>query len=406
MLVYIGIDWSKEKHDVAVLSEQGVLLEKFRIAHTTPGFERIETIRHKLDVPPSGCLIGMETAHNLLIDFLWDRGYEQIFVLPPTITKAERTTQHLSGAYNDASDAYLIATLLRSKRAAFYPWYPASSLIRQMRSLVSLGIYFHQQINRTSNRLGSILQRYYPAALQVFSRLDTFISLAFIQAFPTPQAATQVSLAEFTDFARQHHYTRLKNLPGCYARLQQPQPQALEAVVAAYAREAVILARMLEQLKRQRLELIQELNRLFEAHPDHGLFASLPGTGDWLAPALLAKMGEDRRRFPQVEYLQGVAGTCPVTKESGKHRQVTFRHACDHELRQIVQQWARATVLQGGWSAVYFQEVLGRCGEENQAYRCLGNRWLKILWRMWQDHKEYDDAYHLKQIALRKQPRP
>jgi hypothetical protein len=27
-----------------------------------------------------------------------------------------------------------------------------------------------------------------------------------------------------------------------------------------------------------------------------------------------------------------------------------------------------------------------------------------VLWRLWQDQKPYDEAYHLKQRALRSQP--
>ncbi len=28
------------------------------------------------------------------------------------------------------------------------------------------------------------------------------------------------------------------------------------------------------------------------------------------------------------------------------------------------------------------------------ALRCLGQRWLKILWKMWQEHQPYDEARH------------
>ena len=28
------------------------------------------------------------------------------------------------------------------------------------------------------------------------------------------------------------------------------------------------------------------------------------------------------------------------------------------------------------------------------ALRCLGQRWLKILWKMWQTRKPYDEALH------------
>ncbi|MBV7339969.1 hypothetical protein KFU94_69525 [Chloroflexi bacterium TSY] len=40
--------------------------------------------------------------------------------------------------------------------------------------------------------------------------------------------------------------------------------------------------------------------------------------------------------------LQSLAGTCPVTKQSGKVRTVHFRRACDHDFRYFTQQFAAA----------------------------------------------------------------
>lgn len=65
-------------------------------------------------------------------------------------------------------------------------------------------------------------------------------------------------------------------------------------------------------------------------NPDHEIYDSLPQAGALLAPALLAKLGDDRARYPNPAILQAVAGTCPVTKRSGKHAHVYFRTACDH----------------------------------------------------------------------------
>lgn len=59
-----------------------------------------------------------------------------------------------------------------------------------------------------------------------------------------------------------------------------------------------------------------------------------------LAPALLAKFGDDRARFPTPASVQALAGTCPVTDQSGKRKVIKFRRACDREFRWIVQQRA------------------------------------------------------------------
>jgi hypothetical protein len=49
--------------------------------------------------------------------------------------------------------------------------------------------------------------------------------------------------------------------------------------------------------------------------------------------------------------------------------------------------------------------VRPHCQTENDAIRRLANRWLEIVWKLWQDRKPYDEAYHLKQHTLRCKPK-
>ena len=39
---------------------------------------------------PADCLIGLETAHNLFIDYLWSQAYSQVYVLPPNQVKSNQ----------------------------------------------------------------------------------------------------------------------------------------------------------------------------------------------------------------------------------------------------------------------------------------------------------------------------
>jgi len=190
-----------------------------------------------------------------------------------------------------------------------------------------------------------------------------------------------------------------------FARLQQPQPKASQAIVMAYAPEAALLSQQLLTLTQAKTAQLKELGGLFDQHPDADLFRSFPGTGDFLAPALLAKCGDDRERFPSPTGWQCLAGTCPITDESGHRRCVKFRTACDHEFRAITQQWAICSLSQSVWAATYWQQVHPNCDSASHAYRCLANRWLAIAWRCWQDRKPYDETYHLQQRAQRQQPR-
>ncbi len=404
MTVYLGIDWSEKKHDLCFMNGGGEVLMSLQVPHSVAGFVQLDQARQELGVSVQECVIGLETAHNLLVDYLWDRGYEQIYVLPPNAVQSAQGRYRQSGAKDDRWDARLIADLLRTDQPRYTLWHPDSPLTRQIRSVVKLLYNLHKETIRNSNRLRAILLRYYPLANELFAKLDGPVTLAFIASYPTPQAAAQLTFEEFRTFLRQHHHTQPKRWAGYYAQLQQPYPPADPGMVAAYAPQAVSYARILETLVRERTFWMRQLARLYAQHPDRPLFASLPAAGALLEPALLAKLGDDRQHFPTSGVLQAVAGTCPVTRRSGKRHIVYFRWACDHEFRTIVQQWAKHTLEESPWAVAYYRIALAHSRNENDAIRRLANRWLEILWRLWQDRQPYDPAYHLRRHALRSQP--
>lgn len=405
MQVYIGIDWSEKKHDVVYQDETGRQLLRLTIPHSLEGFLELDRARQQWQVRPEGVVVGMETAHNLLIDFLWEHGYTQIYVLPPSQVNSSQGRMRQSRARDDPRDAELIAEIVRTDRHRLYPWHPGSLLLQQMRAKLRLVAFLTKEVVRYNNRLRSVLLRYHPGAVNVFSSLDTQIALAFIQAFPTPQAAQQLTYPAFCEFAHQHGYPQPKKLPACYARLQKPQPPPTMATLAAYQQEAVLLAGMLSRLLQAKSRELRTLDKLYQQHPDHSIFDTLPQAGVLISSGLLVKLGEDRQRFPHVALVQALAGTCPITRQSGRTRRVSFRRACDQEFRYIVQEWARLTVNASPWASDYYQRIRPHCRSENHAYRCLANRWLAIVWKLWHDHLTYDETYHLRRRAARQLPR-
>ncbi len=402
MEVYFGIDWGHAQHEACFINSQGQVLSRVRVEHTAGGLAELDRAREQLGVSRAECWVGLETAHTLVIDFLWDQGYEQVFVIPPGAIKGARRRYRQTNAHTDESDAWLIADVVRTDPQTLYPWRPDSLIVRQLRAKVSLLHFLTKEIRRLSNRLSAVLARYYPAALQVFRDPASRIALLFLQAFPTPEAAATLTRQAFGAFARAHRYRQSDRvLSAAYARLCTAYPVASSSTVAAYHQEAVWLAQHLLATLECKKQETAHLHDLFLQHPDHELFASLPGTGDFLAPALLAKFGDDRQRFPQPDSLQALAGTCPVTEQSGKGRRVSFRQACDHEFRQIAQQWAKSSISQSSWAATYWYNVRPHSRTSSHAYRCLANRWLAIAWKCWQSHQPYDEALHLQNRARR-----
>jgi len=403
-MYFIGLDWSEKEHMVCIINQDGRHLALFSIPHSPEGFARLEEEVRRLGATPEQCLVAVETAHNLIIDFLWSRNFT-VYVIPPKAVTRYRDRHRQSRSRSDKGDAVTLAHILHTDRQVHRPWQPDSLLTRRLRSQVRLIYTLHQTEQRYIGQLRALLLRYYPQALTVFSDLALPITLSFVVTYPDPQAAQALGKEPFYAFLKEHRHPRPAMWTQLYAGLQRPAWEPDPALTQIYSQRTQQMARLTLEVVQARRDAIQELKALFEQHPDREIFASLPGAGELLAPSLLAKFGDRRERYPDPAIVQALAGTCPVTDQSGKKRRILFRRACDKEFRRIMQQFSKASVAESVWAAAYWQEVRPHCDSDAHAYRCLANRWVPIIWRMWRDHKPYDEAYHLRRRAQRRRPR-
>jgi hypothetical protein len=56
------------------------------------------------------------------------------------------------------------------------------------------------------------------------------------------------------------------------------------------------------------------------------------------------------------------------------------------------------------WAQAYYRELRERGKAHNAAVRALACKWLRIVFRCWQDRKPYDEAKYL--LALQKRQSP
>jgi transposase len=220
---------------------------------------------------------------------------------------------------------------------------------------------------------------------------------AFITAFPTPAQLAQAGRTKWIKFLHLHKLYRPQTVERRLAIFAQAAAfQGRPEVVAASQQLAVSLVALLRTLHAQLKTYRQQIRDVFTQHPDHALFASLPGPGEKLAPRLLAEFGDDRARFAEPQALQCYAGSAPVTFASGQMHKVHIRRACNTSLRATVHLWANLSRAKCAWAQAYYQAHRDRGQSHACALRCLSQRWLAILWRMWQDHTLYDPELHLR----------
>jgi transposase len=84
-------------------------------------------------------------------------------------------------------------------------------------------------------------------------------------------------------------------------------------------------------------------------HPDGEIFASLPRSGRINAAQILAEWGDCRAAYSGPDSVAALAGMCPVTRASGRHRAVGFRWACNKRFRKAMTTFADNSRRSSPW---------------------------------------------------------
>jgi len=387
---YAGLDWASDHHDVAVVDRRGQVVRQFRIMHTAEGWKELAS-----KLQESGTVaVAVETNQGFTIERLLALGMT-VYPVNPKSAERYRERKAPSGVKNDQLDAWSLADALRMDGHGWKALAPEDPLIAELRLLTRDEVALIDQRTAMVNQLIAALRDYYPAALEAFDDWTLPATWAFIEKFPTPQALVTGGKRAWERFLHTHKLYR----PETYERRLEVFARADQfagsvATAAARSLLATTLAALLRTLEEQLKLYRKRIEERFAQHPDHGLFGSLPGVAAKLGPRLLAELGSDRSRFGSAESLQCYAGTAPLTVQSGQMIKRKIRHACHHSLRATVHLWANTSRRACTWAQTYYQAHREKGKSHACALRCLGQRWLKILWKMWQTKTPYDGELH------------
>ena len=389
---FAGFDWATDHHDVVVVGSDGTVLDTFSFDETAAGWQQL---RERLT---AGTPVAIETSSGSAVERLLDGGYA-VYPVNPLSSKQYRERKAPSGIKDDELDAWSLADALRTDGFGWRRLQADDPLTVELRLLCRDEIALIEQRTALVNQLRATLREYYPAALEIFDDWTVPAPWAFIERFATPEALLAAGKRQWEKFLHTHKLYHSKEL---YAKRLELMARAKEfcgsaGVTNAKRMLAGALAAQLRVLQRHLDGYREKIMDRFKQHPDHDLFGSLPGVGEKLGPRLLSELGDHRDRFDSPESLQCYAGTAPVTIKSGKRGKpglVRYRRACQKHLRATVQHWSAFSCRKCTWAQAYYQHKRDEGKSHNCALRCLGQRWLKILWKMWQTGTPYDAELH------------
>jgi transposase len=328
---FAGLDWASRTHALCVIDQAGQIRARFEIPNTGKSFTGLMRRLSKLAVAE----VAIERSDGPLVEALLDAGL-RVVVITPRQVEGLRSRYSGSGAKSDASDAYLLADVLRTDGHRFTPLTQDSDATQVLRALSRTRKQLVEARVGLVNQLAALLERVFPGAIGLFARLDSDVAIAFLTRYPTEHAADRLTQARFAAFLRRISYRGRKPVSELFARIHDAPPAGLSPTEAEdHAVCVLTLLRAITTTRGQERELEAEIIERLEAHADAHIFTSLPKAGHGVrAAALLAEIGDVRSRFPDEESLAALAGVAPVTRASGKLHTVGFRWAADKKTPQ------------------------------------------------------------------------
>jgi transposase len=396
---HIGLDWASDHHDVCVLDAGGQRLAEFRVAHTAAGFSELRQRLARLG-PAAAVRVALERPSGLVVDTLLEAGY-RVVPIHPNALKASRPRYTSTGAKSDALDAYILADLLRTDGHRFRPLVPPSDATRAVRAASRTRDDLVATRVQLANQLRSLLEGFWPGAAAIFADVDSPIALAFLDQYPSPEHARALGEQRLARFLVRQHYCGRRSAADLLARLRAEPPGHAGPLEAEAKGQLVrMLVGVLTPLVAQLKDLDALVAAHLAAHPDGPLVQSFPRTGTVNAAQILAELGDDRARFLSAEQLAAEAGVAPVTRASGKHRDVACRFACNKRLRLALSTWADNSRHAHAWAAHVYRRARARGCDHPHAIRILARAWTRVLWRCWRAHVPYDPAQHRTAVPL------
>jgi len=397
---YVGIDWAAETHAVCVLDSAGRVAAAFTITHTGDGFAQLLRRLSRLTQDPVDVPVGIERPDGRLVDALLEAGHPVVPISPNAI-KAWRDGEVVSGAKSDAGDARVIAEYLRLRAHQLRPATPYSAQTKALRTVTrTREDLVHLRVAAT-NQLAALLDSHWPGAKAVFTDVASAISLEFLTRYPTPLAAASLGEKRMAAFCAKHGYSGRRPAAELLARLRQAPEGTTDEVLCEALRDAVLgQVTVLRALNTALTNIDRSVSAHLGEHPDGEIFTSLPRSGRINAAQVLAEWGDARAAYDSPDAVAALAGLSPVTKESGKHRAVHFRWACNKRFRNAMTTFADNSRHASPWAAHVYETARARGHDHPHAIRILARAWTRVIYRCWLDGVPYDPARHGNAAAL------
>ena len=403
-----GIDWADQKHDLCttdVVIDSGQTGNHI-VIESKPEVVRawIKAAREKF---PDGCFaVGVELKNGPLINILTDYDFIDIYPINPNSLASYRRTFNVNGAKDDIGDSRLLLDLVMHHRKRFKTLEFCDDTVRELDFLCETRRQIIGDRTRYNNKLKQAFKYYYPLFLDICGEdLYAPMALNLFERFPTFESVKKARRDTIHNVYHGLKCYQKKVVEKRIAIIKSAEPITTDNVIInATLHEAKLYVKMLSNIHNTIEELDASISALFSSHEDAYIFDALPGAGAALAPRLLAAIGSNRDQFIDAKEIQNFCGISPIRVASGKSHLVKWRYGCSKYLRQTFIEFAKASIGSSMWAEAFYKMNIARGKSHQAAVRSLAFRWIRIIFRLWQNRERYDEMTYLQSLQKTKSP--
>ena len=315
MVVSVGIDVAKDKHDCFIQSSEGeVLADVFSISNNMDGFHTLLEKIQACTAPQDKIKVGLEAtghySYNLL-GFLLDNGLAT-YVLNPLRTNLYRKSLSLRKTKTDRVDARTIAAMLLSD-AGLKPYTDTAYHNEELKSLTRYRFDKVKERAKLKSSVSRLVCILFPELEKLVPTLHMASVYALLEEFP---GAKQIAGA---------HLTKLKSLlenasKGRYKRdmavsIRDAARNSIGSKMPAKSLELQHTIRLIRELDAEIHEIEAEIETMMDEI--RSPITTIPGIGCRMGAMILAEAG-DLSRFDSPDKLLAYAGMSPSTYQSGQ----------------------------------------------------------------------------------------
>ena len=324
----VGIDVSKGKSTVAILSIEGEVIEMpFDINHDVEDLEKLDTKLQEFSKEDLKIVLEQTGTYHLpILTYLLDKGY---CVIAENALKIKKyLDRSLRKAKTDKKDSLKLAEY------ACDNWYKLKANFIEEEKYKELKFLSRQYFSLNSMKVqqkvdfSDLTDMLFPGYYQLLEECNFVVGLKIFEKFSDPEIIRKKKLETFLNdvekitqkigqkragrnLAIKVYELAKKSVPSC------PSNSSTQLILN---KRVVALINLIETTN----EIIAKMNEIAKSMDEYKEVRNMKGVGDRLAPLLIAEIG-DIRRFKNAGSLIAYAGIDSPPYQSGKY-EATNRH--------------------------------------------------------------------------------